>query len=53
VEESAKLTQPTPSGQISTVPANVPELHEQARKKDYQQPKLESLGTIRTVTAVS
>ena len=51
MEESRKLAQPTPLDQTSTVPANAPDLGEQPPKKDYQQPKLESLGTVRTVTA--
>ena len=53
MEESAKLTQPTLLDQSGTTPAGAPELHEQLRKKDYQRPKLEPLGTIRTVTAAS
>jgi hypothetical protein len=53
MEESSKLTQSTPSDQTSMAPTNAPELHKQLLKKDYQRPKLESLGTVRTITAVS
>jgi hypothetical protein len=53
IEESAKLTQPTPSDQTSTALVPVSALHEQSLKKDYRRPKLESLGTVRTATAAS
>ena len=53
MEKTSKLTELGPSDQTGTVPANTSDVNGQLPKKDYRQPKLALLGTVRTITATS